>query len=121
GRTYGGPGSLETMPAPVNRSADAAVDGWLARMGRSLWAPRCLVCGELAAGRRDLCEACTAALPWNRRACPRCAAPRAQAGARAGSAADNTMCADARAPGAPAGPDAPCAACIRQPPPLDAA
>ncbi|MBB1473313.1 ComF family protein [Luteimonas sp. MC1782] len=83
------------MPAPVNRSPATAVDGWLARMGRSLWAPRCLVCGELANGRRDLCQPCAAALPWNRLACPRCAAP-----------------------GPPA---APCAACLRQPPPLDTA
>ncbi|WP_233398687.1 ComF family protein [Luteimonas sp. MC1828] len=83
------------MPAPVNRSRARAVDGWLARMGRSLWAPRCLVCGELAAGRRDLCLPCAAALPWNRLACPRCAAPGAGA--------------------------LPCATCVREPPPLDAA
>jgi ComF family protein len=87
-------------------------------MGRSLWAPRCLVCGELAAGRRDLCEACAAALPWNHLACPRCAAPQ-------GLPARQRPCdrgvadggrAAGRAPGA-----LPCATCLRQPPSLDAA
>ena len=112
------------MPVPVNRSAAAAVDGWLARAGRGLWAPRCLVCGELAAGRRDLCLPCTSALPWNRLACPRCAAPRrARSPAAAGGpgAGSRSAARPAGAATAGAAPAMPCAACLRQPPPLDAA
>lgn len=57
----------------------AAVDGLLSRLGRGLWPPRCLLCGESAdessAEGRDLCGECAAALPWNRNACLRCALP----------------------------------------------
>lgn len=53
----------------------AKVDKWWRNVGRTLFAPRCLVCAERGAGGRDLCAACTAALPWNRSACLRCAIP----------------------------------------------
>ncbi|MET0808185.1 MAG: double zinc ribbon domain-containing protein, partial [Pseudoxanthomonas sp.] len=51
------------------------VDGWLRRAARVVFAPRCLLCGESGADGRDLCRACTDALPWNRSACLRCALP----------------------------------------------
>ena len=54
---------------------------WRARaetLGRVLFPPRCLVCGERGAGGQDLCTACRAALPWNRPACRRCALPLAR-------------------------------------------
>lgn len=63
------------MPGPVNLARAAAVDGWLSRLGRGLWAPRCLVCTEPAAGRFDLCVHCEAALPWMPPACLSCAMP----------------------------------------------
>ncbi len=63
------------MPGPVNLAQAAPVDGWLARIGRGLWAPRCLVCGERAAGPLDLCMRCGAALPWMPPACLCCAMP----------------------------------------------
>lgn len=61
-------------------------------LSRHLLPPRCLLCGEPAAGI-DLCAACIATLPRNAVACPRCALPLA-------------------AP-APA-----CGACLAKPPPL---
>ena len=63
------------MPAPVNLAQAIAVDGWFGRLGRCLWAPRCLVCGEPARGRLDLCPACETALPWMPPACLSCAMP----------------------------------------------
>ena len=63
------------MPGPVNLAGAVAVDGWLARLGRGLWAPRCLVCTEAAAGPLDLCGRCEAALPWMPPACLGCAMP----------------------------------------------
>ena len=51
------------------------VDGWLRQAARLVFAPRCLLCGEPGRDRRDLCAACTAALPWNHSACLRCALP----------------------------------------------
>lgn len=63
------------MPGPVNLEGALAVDGWLARLGRGLWAPRCLVCTEPAPGRLDLCARCEAALPWMPPACLHCAMP----------------------------------------------
>lgn len=51
------------------------IDHWLRLAGRVLLAPRCLVCGDSGANGLDLCGACTAALPWNHLACPRCALP----------------------------------------------
>ncbi|MEF3082078.1 ComF family protein [Luteimonas sp. SMYT11W] len=56
---------------------------------------RCLVCREPGASGRDLCPACTAALPWMPHACVRCAQPLPT-------------------------PDPVCGACLRRPPPLDA-
>ncbi len=77
------------MPAAVNRTILAAVDG----LGAWLWPPRCLLCGETGAQGRDLCRGCTAALPWNRNACLRCALPLPAAAAACGD-------------------------CLRRPPPL---
>ncbi|QDW66783.1 ComF family protein [Luteimonas granuli] len=63
------------MSGPVNLAHGPAVDGWLARIGRGLWPPRCLVCGEPAPGPLDLCPACEAELPWMPPACLSCAMP----------------------------------------------
>ena len=63
------------MSGAVNLGRAGAVDGWLARLGRGLWAPRCLVCGEAGEGRLDLCGRCEAALPWMPPACASCAMP----------------------------------------------
>jgi ComF family protein len=92
------------MPAPVNLAQAAPVDGWWARMGRRLWAPRCLVCREPAAGRFDLCARCEAGLPWMPPACLSCAMPLRPATGRA------------RAPDPRAPPL--CSACRHAPPPL---
>ncbi|AER54871.1 phosphoribosyltransferase [Pseudoxanthomonas spadix BD-a59] len=70
------------------------VERWLRQAGRVLLAPRCLVCGEAGVHGQDLCAACTAALPWNHTACPRCALPLAHA--------------------------ALCGACLQRPPPVAA-
>ncbi|HYM85781.1 MAG TPA: ComF family protein [Pseudoxanthomonas sp.] len=51
------------------------VDGWLRKATRVVFAPRCLLCREPGHEGRDLCAACTAALPWNKSACLRCALP----------------------------------------------
>ncbi|MEO8366185.1 MAG: ComF family protein [Pseudoxanthomonas sp.] len=51
------------------------VDGWLRKAVRSVFPPRCLLCGETGVNGRDLCAACTEALPWNASACLRCALP----------------------------------------------
>lgn len=59
-------------------------------VGASLLPPRCLVCGNGGDGD-DLCPACRADLPWNRRCCPRCAWPLPL-------------------------PDADCGQCLRRPP-----
>lgn len=75
----------------MNRWAACARD-----LGQALLPARCLVCGERGAHGRDLCADCTAALPWNSPACPRCALPL------------------------PA-PASHCGACLRTPPPFDAA
>ncbi|MES2858457.1 MAG: ComF family protein [Pseudomonadota bacterium] len=40
-----------------------------------MFALRCLVCGEAGEDGRDLCAACSAALPWQGPACLRCALP----------------------------------------------
>jgi ComF family protein len=84
------------MHGAVNLQDVAPVDGVWARIGRALWPPRCLLCREPGASGRDLCAACAAALPWNRRACARCALPLAGPGAappdcdaRAGAIADS--------------------------------
>lgn len=67
------------------------------RIAALLFPPRCLVCRERGDGR-DLCAACSAALPWNRHACPTCAIPLPPA--QAGQV---------------------CGACLRRAPPQDAA
>ena len=40
-----------------------------------LYPAHCLLCGDEGVRGRDLCAACFGELPWNRRPCPRCAAP----------------------------------------------
>ena len=62
-------------------------------LGRWLWPPRCLLCEMQATGARDVCDACAAALPWNRVACPLCALPLPH-------------------------PAEACGRCLRKPPPL---
>ncbi|HVR80584.1 MAG TPA: ComF family protein [Luteimonas sp.] len=84
------------MPVAVNRIAAFAVDSALPALGRALWPARCLVCGERGHARRDLCPACSDALPWNRSACALCAIPLPMDAGRA------------------------CGHCLRRPPPLHA-
>lgn len=91
------------MPTAVNQILNARVDGWLARVGRAVCPPCCLVCREPGHDRQDLCAACTTALPWNRHACARCALPLA---------GGTPSPAEAAAPV--------CGACLLRPPPLDA-
>ena len=99
------PGSLETMPSPVNWMTAFTVDSALPRLGRALWPARCLVCGERGHAGRDLCQACAHALPWNHDACNHCAIP---------------MPPGALPPGAlPAG--GACGQCLQRPPPLQMA
>lgn len=68
-------GTINRMDDAIHPIRSAAVEGRLARLGRGLWPPRCLVCGERGANGRDLCRDCDRALPWNHCACPRCALP----------------------------------------------
>lgn len=68
------------------------VDGWLRKAVRTVFPPRCLLCGETGTSGRDLCLACTAALPWNTSACLRCALPLPTPGT--------------------------CGACLQKPPPM---
>ncbi|MGY1457996.1 MULTISPECIES: double zinc ribbon domain-containing protein [unclassified Luteimonas] len=103
------------MPAPVNLAQAAPVDGWLARLGRSIWAPRCLVCREPASGRFDLCARCEAGLPWMPPACLSCAMPLAAR--MPGSGASVALAADA-AGGLVSHPPLLCSACRHAPPPL---
>ncbi len=79
---------------PVNFDGLPAVDGRLARLGRILLPPRCLVCGQPGADGHDLCAACQQALPWNHACCLRCGLPMAE-------------------------PTPACGRCLRKPPPLD--
>lgn len=69
------------------------VDGWLRKAVRVVLPPRCLLCGEAGMAGRDLCPACTEALPWNASACLRCALPLPTPGC--------------------------CGACLQRPPPMD--
>ena len=78
----------------VNSNATAGVDAWLARLGRVLLPPRCLVCGEAGADGHDLCGECRGALPWNHSACARCGLPMPE-------------------------PVPACGRCLRKPPALD--
>lgn len=105
------------MPAPVNLAQAIAVDGWFGRLGRCLWAPRCLVCGE-PAGHIDLCPACEAGLPWMPPACLSCAMPLRSPDAAWGTPADSPgphpvgLCPPRRSPARL------CSACQHAPPPL---
>lgn len=96
------------MPGPVNRTAAAAVDGWLTRLGRAVCPSRCLVCREPGAAGRDLCRGCADALPWNLGACLHCAIPLPPppviASHPGGSDDDGPVC----------------GACLQRPPPLAA-
>ena len=56
------------------------VDGWLRKAVRTVFSPRCLLCGESGAEGLDLCRACAQALPWNDIACLRCALPLPEPG-----------------------------------------
>jgi ComF family protein len=87
------------MTTAVNQALSPPVDGWLAHIGRVVCPPRCLVCREPGSNDRDLCALCTAALPWNRRACPTCALPL---------------------PYVTPGDSGTCGACLQRPPPLAA-
>ena len=60
------------------------VYNWLVR---TIFPPTCLLCGAPGARGQDLCGACFDELPWNRHACPRCAAPLPQD-------ADENLCGD---------------------------
>ena len=44
-------------------------------MFRFLYPAHCLLCSGEGARGRDICGSCFGELPWNRRPCPRCAAP----------------------------------------------
>jgi len=44
-------------------------------MLRFLYPAHCVLCGDRGARGVDVCAACFGELPWNRRPCPRCAAP----------------------------------------------
>lgn len=68
------------MQGIVNQLKPRKVDGRLRAPLCWLFAPRCIVCGEAGMPGRDLCPACHAALPWQGRACPRCALPLPQTG-----------------------------------------
>lgn len=71
------------MASPVNQTCLERVDGARTRLAfwlrndaaRLLWPARCLVCQAPGAEGLDLCEACSASLPWNRSACGQCAMP----------------------------------------------
>jgi ComF family protein len=102
------------MPVAVNQSPPDEVDVLRARLGfwlrndasHLLWPARCLVCAEAGEDARDLCRACSQALPWNRNACVRCALPL-----------------PLQLPMGASTTDAPslCGQCLRHPPPLQAA
>jgi len=74
---------------------DALVER-LHRLQRFVLPLRCLLCGDAGAEAIDLCAACAAELPRNRRCCARCALPLAT-------------------------PAALCGECLRRAPPWDAA
>lgn len=96
------------MPVAVNQTLPDEVDGLRARLGfwlrndasHLLWPARCLVCAEAGEEARDLCLACSRALPWNHGACARCALPLVAA------ATTDPYCV--------------CGRCLRHPPPLQA-
>lgn len=67
-------GSLVPAGGAVNLNARAA-SALLARFGRLLLPPRCLLCGAGGEDGLDLCRECSKALPWQTSACARCALP----------------------------------------------
>lgn len=85
------------MLASVNYTDCDRVDGAPRRWVDWLWPARCLLCDEHGHAGRDLCMACSDALPWNRSACVRCAIPLPHV-----AATRNAICGD----------------CLRHPPPL---
>lgn len=68
------------------------VDGWLRQLGRGLFTPRCLICGDFGVNGVDLCRKCRQQLPFNHSPCQCCALPLPSPGV--------------------------CGACLRHPPPL---
>lgn len=98
------PGSLETMPPPVNHGGLRQVYG-ASRLASLLWAARCLVCSEPGEAGWELCRQCRIELPLNPGACRRCAIPLAMP---AGAAGGDRECL----------PDT-CDACDIDPPPID--
>lgn len=50
------------------------------QLGRGLFVPRCLICGELGANGLDLCANCRQCLPILKHACSHCALPLADPG-----------------------------------------
>jgi len=48
---------------------------WDSGVFKFFYPPSCLLCGYPGARGVDLCAACFGEMPWNRRPCPRCAAP----------------------------------------------
>ena len=71
------------MTFAVNQTWATSVDELRARLqywlrldpARLLWPRQCLACGDPGLDGLDLCGACAAQLPWNRRACAGCALP----------------------------------------------
>jgi ComF family protein len=87
---------------PVNQITELRVDGWFARLGRTLLPSRCLICGEAGCDDHDLCPDCQVALPWNRSACARCGLTMPVLGTVEGLE-----------------PVAACGRCLKNPPPLE--
>ncbi len=69
------------MPSPPARNrARHHVARALARLGRAVLPPACVVCGGEGRDGLDLCAPCRDALPWNTHACRRCGLPLAGEG-----------------------------------------
>ncbi len=81
---------------PVNLNAASPARTFVHRLGHWLLPARCLLCEGDGEPGRDLCAACLRDLPWNDRACRRCALPLPQ-------------------------PAAACGQCLRDPPPFSMA
>lgn len=47
---------------------------WIKNNQSNLLPTECLLCGSQGQGSRNLCDGCSARLPWMERSCPRCAA-----------------------------------------------
>ncbi|MBS0463839.1 MAG: ComF family protein [Proteobacteria bacterium] len=89
----------------------------MARAGRVLLPPRCLVCADPGADGHDLCAACMTQLPWNHASCRRCGVPMPVL-----SEAEGPVLSEAEGP-VPSPAGAPettvCGRCLRKPPPLE--